>query len=181
MAVGGVWPQEGSLLLQSSAAARDFAKDRAPNPTDVHVGDRIQSRRVLLGLSQGNLGAMLGLTFQQVQKYERGLNRVAASRLFELSCVLGVPISFFFDDLPGSEHRPADRSGKLLEPIVAHSSNHRETLELVRAYYRIKDHRKRSKLFQLIEAMGPTETDVDSDHTRLQHEAPHTTSAFTSP
>ena len=147
--------QHDTLSLQPSAAAHDFAEDRAPNPIDVHVGDRIRSRRVLLGLSQGDLGAVLGLTFQQVQKYERGLNRVAASRLFELSCVLGVPISFFFDDLPGSERRPADRSDGLLEPVAAHSLNHRETLELVRAYYRIKDPRKRSKVFQLIEAMGP--------------------------
>ena len=169
------------MSLQPSAAAHDFAEDRAPNPIDVHVGDRIRSRRVLLGLSQGNLGAVMGLTFQQVQKYERGLNRVAASRLFELSCVLGVPISFFFDDLPGSERRPADRSDELLEPVAAHSLNHRKTLELVRTYYRIRDHRKRSKLFQLIEAMGPGETDVNSDHTRLQHEAPHTTPALTSP
>ncbi len=135
---------------------------------------------MLLGLSQGDLGAVLGLTSQQVQKYERGLNRVAASRLFELSCVLQVPISFFFDDLRGPERRSADRPDELLEPVAAHGLNHRETLELVRAYYRIKDPRKRSKLFQLIEAMGPAETDGDSDHTRLQHEAPHTNSALTS-
>ena len=140
--------RRGSSLLQPSAAAHDSAEDRAPNPIDVHVGDRIRSRRVLLGLSQGNLGAVLGLTFQQVQKYERGLNRVAASRLFELSCVLQVPISFFFDGFPGPERRPADRSDGLLEPVAAHNLDHRETLELVRAYYRIKDHRKRSKVFR---------------------------------
>ena len=102
---------------------------------------------MLLGLSQANLGAVLRLTSQQVQKYERGLNRVAASRLFELSCVLQVPISFFFDDLRGSERRSADRSDEMLEPVATHGLNHWETLELVRVYYRIKDPRKRSKLF----------------------------------
>src|SRR5438067_7912867 len=75
-------------------------KESRPSPIDVHVGSRIRLRRTLLGLSQEWLGDALGLTFQQVQKYERGVNRVGASRLFDLSRVLDVPISFFFDDLP---------------------------------------------------------------------------------
>ena len=74
-------------------------KDNSADPIDVHVGSRIRLRRQLLGLSQEKLGESLGLTFQQVQKYERGANRVSASRLFDLSVVLGVPISFFFDDI----------------------------------------------------------------------------------
>src|SRR3954454_9057216 len=73
-----------------------------PSPIDVHVGSRIRLRRTLLGMSQERLGESLGLTFQQVQKYERGVNRVGASRLFDLSRVLDVPISFFFDDMPDS-------------------------------------------------------------------------------
>ncbi|HEY8289670.1 MAG TPA: helix-turn-helix transcriptional regulator, partial [Acetobacteraceae bacterium] len=73
-----------------------------PSPIDVHVGSRIRLRRTLLGMSQERLGEALGLTFQQVQKYERGVNRVGASRLFDLSRVLDVPISFFFDDMPDS-------------------------------------------------------------------------------
>ena len=77
-------------------------KDGRPSPIDVHVGTRIRLRRTLLGMSQEKLGEALGLTFQQVQKYERGVNRVGASRLFDLSRVLDVPISFFFDDLPDS-------------------------------------------------------------------------------
>src|ERR1700745_3000245 len=70
-----------------------------PNPIDVHVGARVRLRRTLLGMSQEKLGDAIGLTFQQVQKYERGANRVGASRLFELSRVLDVPVSFFFDEL----------------------------------------------------------------------------------
>src|SRR6516225_2063372 len=75
-------------------------KESRPSPIDVHVGSRIRLRRTLLGMSQERLGEALGLTFQQVQKYERGVNRVGASRLFDLSRVLDVPISFFFDDMP---------------------------------------------------------------------------------
>src|SRR5256885_15946505 len=77
-------------------------KEGRPSPIDVHVGSRIRLRRTLLGMSQERLGEALGLTFQQVQKYERGVNRVGASRLFDLSRVLDVPISFFFDDMPDS-------------------------------------------------------------------------------
>ena len=77
-------------------------KESRPSPIDVHVGSRIRLRRTLLGMSQERLGEALGLTFQQVQKYERGVNRVGASRLFDLSRVLDVPISFFFDDMPDS-------------------------------------------------------------------------------
>ena len=77
-------------------------RESRPSPIDIHVGSRIRLRRTLLGMSQERLGEALGLTFQQVQKYERGVNRVGASRLFDLSRVLDVPISFFFDDLPES-------------------------------------------------------------------------------
>ena len=77
----------------------------SPNPIDVHVGKRLRLRRTLLGMSQERLGELLGLTFQQVQKYERGVNRIGSSRLFELGQILDVPVSFFFDDLPG-RHAP---------------------------------------------------------------------------
>src|SRR3954464_277910 len=75
-------------------------REHRPSPIDVHVGGRVRLRRTLLGMSQEKLGEAIGLTFQQVQKYERGVNRVGASRLFDLSRVLDVPISFFFDDMP---------------------------------------------------------------------------------
>src|SRR3954464_4710551 len=76
------------------------SRDGKPNPVDVHVGSRVRLRRTLLGMSQEKLGEAIGLTFQQVQKYERGANRLGASRLFDLRRVLDVPVSFFFDDMP---------------------------------------------------------------------------------
>ena len=112
-------------------------KGSRPRPIDVHVGSRIRLRRTLLGLSQERLGEALGLTFQQVQKYESGANRVSASRLFDLSRVLDVPIGFFFD-------RPTRRRD-LSRP---------ETLALVGAYYRIIDPVVRQRVLDLIKSLG---------------------------
>lgn len=117
-----------------------------------------------MGMSQERLGEALGLTFQQVQKYERGVNRVGASRLYDLSRVLDVPISFFFDDMPDSTGNGAGPSnvagfaeraefGGLADDPLAK----RETLELVRAYYRITDPSVRKRVFELIKSMGPGE------------------------
>jgi transcriptional regulator with XRE-family HTH domain len=87
-------------LLMSEEIAERPERDSRPSPIDIHVGSRVRLRRTLLGMSQERLGDALGLTFQQVQKYERGVNRVGASRLFDISRVLDVPISYFFDDMP---------------------------------------------------------------------------------
>ena len=133
-----------------ATAARD-----GPNPIDVHVGSRVRLRRKLLGLSQGKLAAALGLTFHQVQKYERGKNRMGSSRLYQLSEILDVPVSFFFDKMPPLE-------GKAIPPGLAESPASferdpmikRETLELVRAYYRVTDEAARKRLFELVKAMG---------------------------
>jgi transcriptional regulator with XRE-family HTH domain len=150
-------------------ADRDTAKSGAdptdregrPSPIDVHVGSRIRLRRTLLGMSQERLGDQLGLTFQQVQKYERGVNRVGASRLFDLARVLDVPISFFFDDMPdglvGSSSRRAPGVPETPEAIADDTMTRRETLELVRAYYRIADPNQRKKLFELVKAMARVE------------------------
>jgi len=131
-------------------------KDKA-NPVDIHVGSRVRIRRTLLGLSQGKLGEAVGLTFQQIQKYERGANRISASRLYALSHVLDVPVPFFFEDmtpeisgkggksLPG--HAEAVKEG--VDPLAK-----RETLELVRAYYRIKDPNVRKRLFYLFKGLA---------------------------
>lgn len=140
-------------------------KEHRPSPIDVHVGTRIRLRRTLLGMSQERLGEALGLTFQQVQKYERGVNRVGASRLFDLSRVLDVPISFFFDDMPESvSGRPATGSARpggfadAQSPFGTDDSlNRRETLELVRAYYRITEPSVRKRVFELIKSMGPVD------------------------
>ncbi len=90
-----------------------------PNPVDVHVGARVRLRRTLLGMSQEKLGEAIGLTFQQVQKYERGANRIGSSRLYDLSRVLDVPIEFFFDEMPAdvAASSPAQSRGMSEEPV----------------------------------------------------------------
>ncbi len=141
-------------------------RESRPSPIDIHVGSRIRLRRTLLGMSQERLGEALGLTFQQVQKYERGVNRVGASRLFDLSRVLDVPISFFFDDLPeslantyGSHlNRRGGGLSEMQDGFTDDALNRRETLELVRAYYRITDPAVRKRVFDLIKSMGPAES-----------------------
>ncbi|MDA1088804.1 MAG: helix-turn-helix domain-containing protein [Proteobacteria bacterium] len=130
-----------------------------PNPVDIHVGARVRLRRTLLGLSQEKLGDAVGLTFQQIQKYERGANRIGASRLFQLCHILDVPVSFFFEEMPmglkttegqvvrglrEQEHKTLE-----LDPLAR-----RETLELVRAYYKIADPRVRKRLFELTKSLA---------------------------
>ncbi len=137
------------------------AKEPHPNPIDIHVGSRIRLRRTLMGMSQERLGEALGLTFQQVQKYERGVNRVGASRLYDLSRVLDVPISFFYDDMPESVggQRSSSRTlggfGDSQDAFGEDTLNRRETLELVRAYYRITDVGVRKRVFDLIKSLVP--------------------------
>lgn len=129
-----------------------------PNPIDVHVGTRVRLRRTLLGMSQEKLGEAIGLTFQQVQKYERGANRIGASRLFDLSRVLDVPVSFFFDDMPNPEGAPNPAPTPVPEAGEPDPMAKRETLELVRAYYRITDPAVRKRIFELTKAVaGPAD------------------------
>jgi transcriptional regulator with XRE-family HTH domain len=133
----------------------------------VHVGARVRLRRTLLGLSQEKLGEALGLTFQQVQKYERGVNRIGASRLFDLARVLDVPIGFFFDDMPdslggggtsaGAAARRAMGLAETQEGFEDDTLHRRETLELVRAYYRITEPSVRKRVFELIKSLAPTD------------------------
>lgn len=85
--------------------SEDNMTRRDPNFVDVHVGSRIRMRRQLIGMSQEKLGELLGITFQQVQKYEKGANRISASRLYYSAKILGVPVQFFFDELPGSDEQ----------------------------------------------------------------------------
>ena len=126
-----------------------------PKPVDIHVGSRVRLRRTLLGMTQSQIGDALGLTFQQVQKYERGFNRIGSSRLYLLSKILDVPVSFFFDDM-GPEvaaggHEFAEAAQVSLEQ---NDLARRETLELARAYYKIKDAGVRKRLFNLVKALG---------------------------
>ena len=130
-----------------------------PNPVDIHVGSRVRLRRTLLGLSQEKLGEAIGLTFQQIQKYERGANRVGASRLYALSRVLDVPPAFFFEEMPaeisgkGGKGVPGLAEGPQAE-FARDPLAKRETLELVRAYYRIKNAGVRKKLFDLAKSLA---------------------------
>ncbi len=127
-----------------------------PDPIDIHVGKRVRLRRTLLGMSQEKLGKAIRLTFQQVQKYERGTNRIGSSRLYQLSQVLDVPVSYFFDDLPPEATR-ARKPGMAETPPPPFDGDpmvRRETLELVRAYYRITDATVRKRVFELVKAVG---------------------------
>jgi len=127
-----------------------------PDPIDIHVGGRIRTRRIYLDMRQEELARELGLTFQQVQKYERGANRVGASRLYDLSRVLDVPVSFFFEDIAPGEEVAARPSGlaEAAEGYEADPMLKRETLELVRAYYKITDPHIRRRLFDLAKALA---------------------------
>ncbi len=129
-----------------------------PSPVDVHVGARLRQRRMLLGMSQTTLGDAIGLTFQQVQKYEKGMNRISASRLFYLCGVLDVPIQYFFDDMPRevAARSPAQSGGRAKEPpsYEPDPMAKRETLELVRAYYKITDPEIRKRLYELTKTLG---------------------------
>ncbi len=134
-----------------------------PRPVDAHVGARVRLRRTMLGMSQEKLAQALGLTFQQVQKYERGTNRVGSSRLYELSKILEVPIQFFFDEMPAeiaATARGGNGGGSFSEAAADYEPDtlaKRETLELVRAYYRIKSPRVRKKVFDLAKTLGRAE------------------------
>ncbi len=140
-------------------------REHRASPIDAHVGGRVRLRRTLLGMSQEKLGDALGLTFQQVQKYERGVNRIGASRLFDLARVLDVPIGFFFDDLPPEMGgNSAVRSRPALfgftesqDGLDDEQMSKRETLELVRAYYRITEPAIRKRVFDLIKSLTPTD------------------------
>ncbi len=129
-----------------------------PNPIDVHVGARLRQRRTLLGMNQTKVADALGLTFQQVQKYERGATRIGASRLFALSRVLDVPVEYFFDDMPAAvaASSPAQGGGKAKKPpsYEPDPMATRETMEFVRAYYKIKDAEVRTRLRELTKAIG---------------------------
>ena len=158
---------EEQSMVESTATTTTMVPKKVPgkpNPIDIHVGSRVRLRRTLLGMSQEKLADAVGLTFQQIQKYERGTNRIGSSRLYQFAQVLDVPVSFFFDSMPaeaagggGVETGETD-----VEPFEQDQFTRRETLELVRAYYRISDSRIRSKLFELVKAVADGDMSVRS-------------------
>ena len=127
------------------------------NPVDARVGHRVRLRRMLMGMSQERLGELLGLTFQQVQKYEKGVNRIGAGRLFEIAGILGVPIGFFYEDAEGALNSAPgfaedDDSGSVMEFI---SSG--EGLQLTLAFMRIKDPKVRRRILDLVRELSDEE------------------------
>lgn len=142
------------------------SENRGPNPVDIHVGERLRSRRSLLGMTQEKLAEAVNLTFQQIQKYERGTNRVSASRLWQFSKILQVPVSYFFEnyiDRSGAralaqglaDNDQDDFAGQ--EDIMAR----KETLDLVRVYYSIPDPNLRKDLLKMIRTMARSMQDSD--------------------
>jgi transcriptional regulator with XRE-family HTH domain len=138
------------MSLPAGRARKSDFPVRKPNDVDAHVGARLRQRRMLLGISQEQLADMLGLTFQQVQKYERGTNRVSASRLFQLARALDTPITWFFEDIE-SDRAARDKAA---ESEDGDPMSRRETLELVRVYSRIDDRKVRKKLYEMAKALA---------------------------
>ncbi len=133
-------------MAKSSRVRRSAKKQVSRSgPIDIHVGARVRLRRNLLGISQEKLGRAVGVICQQIQKYEKGTDRIGASRLFNLGRALDVPVSFFFEDLfPPATALDFDVLSK------------RETIKLVRAYYRVTDPQLRKRVLDLLKAIGKT-------------------------
>lgn len=132
---------------------------RRPNPIDIHVGSRVRFRRMLLGMSQEKLGERLGLTFQQVQKYEKGINRIGASRLFDLAQVLGVSVQFFYEEAPSPapdarQLAPDGFAEKPNEHSIVEFLRSRDGLELNRAFVRISDIKARRAIVDLVRTLA---------------------------
>jgi len=122
------------------------------NPIDAQVGNRVRIRRMLIGMSQEKLGDLLGLTFQQVQKYEKGVNRIGAGRLFEIARILGVPIDFFYDGVASS----ADTLASAAPPVMEFVSSG-EGLQLSLAFMKIRDPKVRKRVLDLVKSLADEE------------------------
>ncbi|MCB1507449.1 MAG: helix-turn-helix transcriptional regulator [Hyphomicrobiaceae bacterium] len=131
-----------------------MAGKKAPNPVDVHVGNRVRMRRMMLGLSQEKLGEALGVTFQQVQKYEKGLNRIGAGRLQTIAQVLQVPVSFFYEDAPGSDASAGSFAEGSSTSYVSDLLTTSEGLELTRAFLKVEDTKLRRRIVDLVKAIS---------------------------
>jgi transcriptional regulator with XRE-family HTH domain len=142
-----------------------FMLKKAPNPIDKHVGSRVRMRRVLIGMSQEKLGEALGLTFQQVQKYEKGTNRIGASRLQQISRILGMPVEFFFEGSPATEHQQQPPGfGEVADTTyVADFLATNEGIQLNRAFLRIKDAKLRRRVVDLVHAIAGDDAIASSD------------------
>ena len=147
------------------------------NPVDAHVGHRVRLRRMLVGMSQERLGELLGLTFQQVQKYEKGVNRIGAGRLYELAGILGVPVSFFYEGMNGAggpqvegaeqpQPQPGGRPPAVMEFVATG-----EGLQLSLAFMRIRDGKVRRKILDLVRSLGEDDETEDAAENHQGHAA----------
>jgi len=126
--------------------------NKQPNAFDVHIGKRIRTARILIGMSQERLGALLGVTFQQIQKYERGFNRIGAGRLYDVAAILNVPVGFFYQDL---DHTVVEPPRPAAEPsAVKRFLASAEGLELALAFQRIKDAKVRRRILHLMRSLA---------------------------
>ncbi|WEX09257.1 helix-turn-helix domain-containing protein [Chelativorans sp. AA-79] len=127
---------------------------KRPNPIDVHVGSRIRLRRNMLGVSQEKLGESLGITFQQIQKYEKGTNRVGASRLQAIASILNAPVSFFFEGAPSDDKEGGAGFSEEGSTYVADFLSSSEGIQLNRAFVRIADPKVRRRVLDLVKALA---------------------------
>lgn len=147
--------------LPSVTKQTDKKKGRA-NLIDEHVGQRLRQRRTIAGISQEKLADMVGVTFQQIQKYENGANRISASRLFQFSTLLDVPVDFFFNDTANlSIVGFADNKQEAFEGLPGDVMQERETLELIRVYYSIKNTKVRKDFLKLLKSMAESSESAD--------------------
>ncbi|MEZ5892391.1 MAG: helix-turn-helix transcriptional regulator [Parvularculaceae bacterium] len=129
---------------------------KGPHPIDVHVGSRVKLRRMILGMSQETLGKSLGLTFQQIQKYEKGVNRIGASRIYEMAQLLDVPVQFFYDEYGETPNRP-DGAAEEPNPVMELVSSP-EGVQLCRYFAAIKDPQVKKRVIDLVRSIAETES-----------------------
>lgn len=151
-------------MIQKDAMPRTSINEDGPNPIDTHVGNRVRSRRLMIGLSQEALAKSIGLTFQQVQKYEKGMNRISVSRLVDICKVLKVSIDYFLEGLSPADARKlnlrgvSDNKQETLEPDMPMIK--KDTLELIRAYQKIKTPALKKQLLEMAKAMASANNDA---------------------
>lgn len=158
-------------MAEKRANVRGRPACNQPNPVDKHVGSRMRLRRTLLQMSQQGLARKLGLTFQQVQKYEKGLNRIGASRLWDIARILNVPMDFFFDDMdlqtqnqsPMCLSAPEQDFAVVDTPRQDDPMQSKEALELVRAYYKINNRKLARHIFELLKDMSISNSNLPPD------------------
>lgn len=130
---------------------------KSPNPIDRHVGSRVRMRRMMINMSQEKLGEKLGITFQQIQKYEKGTNRIGASRLQQIGNVLGVPVSFFFEGAPVQDAATGGFSESASPAYVSDFLATSDGLALTKAFMKVKDAKVRRRIVDLVEAIASEE------------------------